>query len=90
MGKYFASKIPSFYLEILEAWYCFRNREQIENINSDNQILWFNKYVTIDNTPLFYKGWYDRNIVHFNDICFEGHFKPLEMLKENIHVKTTK
>ena len=39
IAKYFAEKIPSFYLEILKAWFQFKKSDKQNDIYSDNQIL---------------------------------------------------
>ena len=52
--KYFAGKIPSFYLDILKAWFQFKKSDNQNDIYSDNQILWYNKYITVENKPFFF------------------------------------
>ena len=54
IAKYFAGKIPNFYLEILKAWFQFKKSDNQNDIYSDNQILWYNKYITVENKPFFF------------------------------------
>ena len=54
--KSFAGKIPSFYLEILKAWFQFRKSDNQNNIYSDSKILWYNKYITLGNQLFFFTG----------------------------------
>ena len=69
--------IPTFYNEILQAWELIRiynsTGKYMDILNYtdndvQNQIIWHNKYVLFDNHSLFYKDWYENDIVFFNDI----------------------
>ena len=88
--KHFVGKLPSFYLEILKAWSQIKEKCNQYDLHSDQQILWYNKYVTYNNNPLFYKEWYLSNIIYLKDICDNGTFISTTTLKDTIEQNNAK
>ena len=88
--KFFSDKLPLFYIEILKAWYFLRQKENINDVNLDKQLLWYNKYVTIDGMPLFYKDWYHYGILYLSDIYKQNDFITVSSVINMLHGKRTK
>ena len=65
-----AEYIPEFYRQILFAWYeCMGN--PISSLDIRRQMLWFNKYIKIDNKALFNESLYTNGLCTLNDILTE-------------------
>ena len=90
MEKWFVDKLPRFYVEIIQAWSQLKEFIKTDDLYSNTQILWYNKYIVYDKQPLFYRDWYASTIVFLKDICTEGKFVSLTKLKENFQSEKTK
>ena len=55
-------KLPIFYSELLKNWQFFR--DNFETDNTAKQIIWNNKDIQINNKEVFYKRYFEKNIVH--------------------------
>ena len=88
--KWFVDKLPRFYVEMIQAWSHLKEFIKKDDLYSNTQILWYNKYIVYDNKPLFYRDWYASTIIFLKDICTEGKFVSLTKLKENFSSEKTK
>jgi hypothetical protein len=61
----------TFLKQVLEAW-CKVHFCPIEDLESleekQSQIIWFNSLIRISNRPVFFKKWYDKNILYVGDL----------------------
>lgn len=78
-----------FYKQVLQAWYGFYSTtpKGIEDIKQE--ILWNNKFITVENKPIMYNKWFNKGIIYVQDLIdHDGRILSLEGLrnKYNIHV----
>ena len=98
MNSYFSSNIrpqetldgPQFYKTIQNNW--SEITEVRRNDNSEiirNQILWCNRYITIQNRPFTWKKWKDAGIYKINDLIDRnGHFLSANEIAETFGIQT--
>ena len=67
--------IPTFYRQVLYAWFSIKPKLAQDNIA--NTIIWLNKNIRIDGKMVFYKEWYTKGVKHIKDIL-DNHGKPFE------------
>ena len=66
---------PKFYEEIHNNWSDLHCIDTIEHSVILNQVIWKNRYLTINKRPFMWKEWIDRGIVYIQDIVNdEGNF----------------
>ena len=88
------NKLPTFYIEILEAWIklknnaCLKYQPKVHGVQ--NEILWHNKNVTWHNNTIFYDGWYEIGIVFLKDIFKNGNFIPPTEIFANLKARKCK
>jgi exonuclease III len=86
-------KIQNAFLnDVLIAW-CKVHYVRIEDLDDDNerkmQMLWYNSNIKINNGPVYYKAWYDKNIVFINDLLQDsGRVHSCEYFRDTLHIKT--
>ena len=65
--KRLTEDIPTFYRQIFYAW--FSTLQEPQNaLDIRRQILWFNKYIKIDNKTLYIHNLYNKGVVCINDL----------------------
>ena len=57
-----------FYSELLKWWSDFR--EEFDSEREQQNIVWNNKEIRIDNKPVFYKNFFESGIIYVNDLLF--------------------
>ena len=59
---------PLFYKQLLQYWFDFyaTKPEGVTEILSE--CIWYNKYITVDNAPIFYKNAYANGLKYINDV----------------------
>ena len=62
-----ADYIPNFYRQILWAWF-ETSPSQGSALDIRRQILWFNKYIKIENKPIFKNHMYNKGVCYINDL----------------------
>jgi len=82
--------MSSFYKQVLAAWYSFYSIKPNSVDEIRKEILWNNKFITIDSKPAFYKSWFKSGIIHVQDLLNESgkllsHKEIMERYK--VHVK---
>ncbi len=65
--KRLAEYIPDFYRQILYAWFDL-NTEPKTGLDIKRQIIWLNKYIMINNTPIYNEHLYQNGVVSINDL----------------------
>ena len=60
--------IPTFYQEIHNNWSDLQCIEIEEHSVILNQVIWNNRYLTIDRKPFMWKKWFDNGIVYIQDL----------------------
>ena len=63
-----------FYSELLKWWSDFR--EEFDTERDQQNIVWNNKEIRINNKPVFYKNFFESGIIYVNDLLF--HLRRLE------------
>ena len=69
------TRLSKFYQNIINNWSKIRsiNFENATSVSS--QMLWYNKHITINRKPFFWKKWYNKGIILIKDILNkEGNF----------------
>ena len=66
-----SNDIPNFYRQILYAWYQL-SELPASGLDIRRQIIWYNKYIKIDEKCIFYKQFYNKGIYCINDILNEN------------------
>ena len=88
INTYFVGKIPDFYVEILKAWVRLNmTNAHYSSIDSDKQILWYNKHVVFEKKPLFFKNWFSSQIIYLKNVCSDNTFITTSTLLENVRNK---
>ena len=60
MNSHLFEKLPIFYKSILQNW--FDLKQYSNGTTIADEFLWFNKYITIDGSPIFWERWYMKGI----------------------------
>ena len=72
-------KIPQFYSDILRTWQMLNNIEPTHVMDILNEVLWHNRFITIEQKPMFIQKLYDKGILFVNDLLAEdGQFMDIE------------
>ena len=58
-----------FYTDLLQWWAEFRDKFSAEK--PWRNIMWNNKYIRLDNKPIFYKTFFESGITHITDLRFD-------------------
>ena len=69
--NYDVKEIPitsQFYSELLKWWSDFR--EEFDTERDQQNIVWNNKEIRINNKPVFYKNFFESGIIYVNDLLF--------------------
>ena len=81
--KYLNKLLPPFYKQLLQYWYELYSVEPTTNAEVRKEILWKNKFILVDEKPVFFKHWNNKGIFVLNDILTEtGNFKTLNEINE--------
>jgi len=67
-NKLLESRLPTFYTNILNDWNYLNDSEPISTIHITGETLWFNKFITVDRTPIFWKEWFEHGIRFISDL----------------------
>ena len=54
----------------------------------DNQIIWNNKHILVNNSSIFYRDWFEKGIIHVGDLYENGNFITLNSLKNRFNLNT--
>ena len=62
-----SQNMPNFYKEVLSAWFSLKKKPFLVN-EIQREVLWYNKYITINKKSIFKKKMYENGVVFLNDI----------------------
>ena len=78
-----------FWYDVLDAWQKFipflkpKTKEDIMGIN-----IWKNSNITIDNTPVFYRRWYEKHVVFIKDLLnIDGKIMSFEEFQDKYEIQ---
>ena len=79
-----------FWKDVLQAWKALQfKQEQKDNYSSEqiqNNELWFNDKIKIGGKSIFYKKWYEKNIIYINDLLQDnGTFYKINEFKDKFN-----
>lgn len=82
MGKNIKKKLKNikniFWKDVLDAWIFFSDKSPELETNMSMEPLFFNKNILVGRKTIFYKKWFEKNIVFINDVLREdGSFMNL-------------
>jgi hypothetical protein len=81
-----------FLKHVLEAW-CkvhFTPMEDLSDLEQCRaQIIWFNSHIRVNRQPIFYRQWFEKNVLYVNDLLDEsGEMRNLEYFQHQLHIQT--
>ena len=85
--KYIKKESHFFYHQILHDWHNFHNVSLCKEAEVRNEILWNNKFITIDRKPILWKEWKDAGILRIEDILENGSFMSDTKIAQRYGVK---
>ena len=79
-----------FWKDVFQAWKALQfKQEQKDNYSSEqiqNNELWFNDKIKIGGKSIFYKKWYEKNIIYINDLLQDnGTFYKINEFKDKFN-----
>ena len=79
--------LPLFYRELLQY---FQDLKIITNVYPNGEfILWNNKSITVDNSTLFWRSWFEHGVAFVHDVLnADGRFLSFDKFKNNFNIKT--
>ena len=67
-----STNMPNFYVDICKAWSKI-NMTNAPSVNViRNQVIWNNRYITINNSPFQWQEWLSKGVVHIGDLLDEN------------------
>jgi len=66
-----ADEIPLFYKQVLHAWYTIKD-EPSNVCDILSEVIWYNRYIQIDENCIMYDQWYKHGIVYVYDLINEN------------------
>ena len=88
LNKDILEKLPGFYIDILKS--LKKLRELHKPISADDiqyEMLWFNPYILVNNSPLFYKEWYNNGLLYIHQLIDNnGYFVDRYILEEQLEI----
>ena len=79
--------LPIFYKNILQNW--FDLKQYSNGTTIADEFLWFNKYITIDGSPIFWERWYMKGIKYIRNLLDDnGNFQSTEDFNRKYDLNT--
>ena len=75
--------IPNFYRQTLHAWYSYTKMRRNEVKSPLTEVLWFNEDIKVNNSPVFYQEWYNKEVLIIQDLVHDS----MQWLKYDEFVK---
>ena len=63
--------LPSFYAEVLKQWQMTKDTTRSETHLTHEDVVWNNWKILINGKPVFYKSWFDQNLIRIQDLLQE-------------------
>ena len=60
--------LSPFYLDVLKQWQITKDCMRSETVCVHEEIIWNNQKILINGKPLFYKSWFEKNIIRVRDL----------------------
>jgi len=79
-----------FYKQVLDSWYKLHSQKPACATDIGNEILWNNRYITVEGQPVLYKHWIDKGIININHLLTcNGKLLSPDDLKSKYNLTTT-
>ncbi len=83
----YVNSMTSFYEQILSAWFEYQSIKPQTAKEIRDEILWNNRFILIDNKPVWYKKWHKKGIICLRDLLNEeGRLLTREHLNQKFNV----
>ena len=63
--------LPPFYVEVLKQWQITKDFKRSETTLAREEVIWNNRKILIDGNSVFYKSWFDQNVIRVQDLLQE-------------------
>ena len=63
--------LPPFYVDLLKEWQMTKDSIRSETLLTYEEVIWNNRNILINGKPVFYKSWFDQNIMQIQDLLLE-------------------
>ena len=74
--------LPKFYQDIISSLATLESPEAESAHDIQNQQIWFDRYITIEKKPIFWKVWYQKGIIYIRDLLDDNaNFLTQDQLK---------
>ena len=81
--------LPSFYVEVLKQWQMTKDTTRGETPLTREEVIWNNRKILINGNPVFYKSWFDQNVIRIQDLLQEdGNFLSFKSFCNQFKFKT--
>ena len=80
-------KITIFWENVLNAWSCISNVKVANSNQVENQVIWLNSEIKIDNKPLFNKKWFEKGIIQIKDLLDNCKFISLQKFQDKYEIR---
>ena len=82
-------KLPAFYHSVLKYWQEYKHLASFEEKKPENEIIWNNSSILVDQKPIFYSAWFKQEIIQVKDLLNENRdFLSLADFKQKFKVNT--
>ena len=84
-------KAPLFYIEVLSAWKRFKGIFiPLNAFHVRKEFIWFNPFIKVNRTSIFYRSWYTKGIRFINDIVEDkGEFLSHDAINKKYNLNVT-
>ncbi|CAC5379210.1 unnamed protein product [Mytilus coruscus] len=84
-------KAPLFYIEVSSAWKRFKGIFiPLNAFHVRKEFIWFNPFIKVDRTSIFYRSWYMKGIRFINDIVDDkGEFLSHDAINKKYNLNVT-
>ena len=79
---------PPFYKTVLHAWQEIREIVPMEKSDIKDEIIWNNKFTTVNKTSLYYKSWQGAGVTKVSDLLNGSSFYTYEQFAEKYKIRT--
>ena len=79
---------PPFYKTVLHAWQEIREIVPMEKSDIKDEIIWNNKFITVNKTSLYYKSWHGACVTKVSDLLNGSSFYTYEQFVEKYKIGT--
>ena len=81
--------LPPFYVDVLKKWQMTKDSKRSEISLTYEEVIWNKRKILISGEPVFYKGWFDQNIIRIQDLRQEdGKFLSFKNFCYKFKLKT--